>query len=154
MEKGRDKNEPSGSKTGPVWNRIKLKQTDPCISPPQKSNQITLNQSESNRIKVRAHIKMRVPPDRTPHSANFQPIPPYSPGHRALSFSIRRSMFLFVPPSHSFATSFVLDRAQSCQGASHDRFPLDVGYWMFGVGCSPSPFAVRCSLKHLLHSSP
>ena len=154
MEKGRDKNEPSGNKTVPDWMRIKVNPTDLRIAPLKKSNQIAPNQSESNQIagnqsKEVSLLRLCGQCDQAanqlaaaPTSSPFHPI---RPGYGA---SIPASD---LRPSPSSTTSIVPNRAQSWRGAT-TRFSLD-------VGCSPSAFSVRrsmfdvrCSPKRLLCS--
>jgi len=78
MAKGRDTNKPSGNQTVPVWNRIKLKQTDFRVSPILQTKQNTLKQSET-------HLNTLNQTNPHPYfgqysrCANFQPIPTDSP---------------------------------------------------------------------------
>jgi hypothetical protein len=107
--KGRDKNEPSGNKTGPDWIRIEVNQTTPRILPPQKSNRLALNQSETHLITLN---QTEGPPTRPklrgPSTPNlFHPIRP----GQSPSFSVRSSMF---PIRRSNSFTLDLRRARSC----------------------------------------
>ena len=91
--KGRDKNEPSGNETGPDRIQTRVNQTDSRISPPQKSHPNTLNHGETHQITV--NQTKGVPTQPNPAPANFQPIPPHSPG-------VSPQQARFRPPAWDF----------------------------------------------------
>ena len=153
MERGRDKNEPSGNKTGPDWIRIKVNPTDLRISPLKKSNQIAPNQSESNQIPVNQTKRRPRPPcagQLPAHSTLFA-------RGTAHQFRLPTSAHLLHPQPPS--CPIVPNRGEGSQ-------PVLIGCWFLNVPLRHSAsrvlscralrrrIDVRCSLKHLLHSHP